>query len=190
MAAAPLVLYFAPGACSRVALVALEETGVAYEAKPVALTAGQQRQPEYLTLNPKGKVPLLVTPEGRLSENVAIVAWLDALHPQAGLLPPASEPWARAQAISWLSWSASALHPMVYRMRMTPRIHPDAATHPVIKTTALAEAAQQLAVAEEALADGRAWLGGAQWRMADTHVCWAFGRSVDSGLDGNATSRA
>jgi glutathione S-transferase len=181
-----LILYVAPGACSRVALVALEHSGLAYEARPVALMSGQQRQPEFLALNPKGKVPLLLTPDGPLSENVAIASWLDAQAPHAGLLPPPGAVWARAQALSWLAWSASTLHPMIYRMRMTARIHPDAATHPTIKAAALAELAQQLAVAEEALADGRPWLTGADWCIADTHVCWVYGRGLDGGLDAAA----
>jgi glutathione S-transferase len=179
-----VVLYLSPGACSRVALVALEETGVVYEARIVSLAAGQQRQPAYLALNPKGKVPLLVTTEGALSENVAIAMWLDAQHPEAGLLPPPERCWSRARAISWLSWSASSLQPTIYRIRMTPRIHPDAATHDAIRAAALNELSQQLTVAEQTLADGRSWLGGTSWSISDTHVCWAFGRALDSGLDG------
>lgn len=185
----PLILYFAPGACSRVALVALEASGLAYEARPVALMAGQQRTPDYLALNPKGKVPLLVTPDGPLSENIAIASWLDAQAPQAGLLPEPGAAWVRAQALSWLAWSASTLHPMIYRMRMTARIHADTATHPAIKAAALAELAQQLTVAEEALADGRPWLTGERWRIADTHVCWVHGRGLDGGLDTAAFPR-
>ena len=184
-----LTLYHSPGACSRVSLVALETCGLDYEAHAVALQAGQQKQPAYLALNPKGKVPLLATPEGTLSENVAILGWLDARHPQAGLLPDAAQPWARAQAMSWLAWSASTLHPLVYRARMMPRIHPDAATHAGIRDAALAEMAAQFTVAEQALADGRPWLMGEAWCIADTHVCWALGRGLMAGLDGTAFPR-
>jgi glutathione S-transferase len=183
MSASPLILFFAPGACSRVALVGLEESGLPYVARPVALMAGQQRQPGYLALNPKGKVPLLVTTDGPLSENVAIVGWIDGQAPQAGLLPPASAPWERAQALSWLAWSVSSLHPLIYRVRMTQRIHPDGSTHAAIKAAGLAELTQQLAVAEEALVDDRPWLTGQAWHIGDTHVCWAYGRGLESGLD-------
>ena len=189
MISPPLILYVSPGACSRVALTGLEESGLPYEARAVALMTGQQRQPEYLALNPKGKVPLLVTPDGPLSENVAIASWLDAQAPQAGLLPPAGAVWARTQALSWLVWSVSTLHPMIYRMRMTPRIHPDASTHAAIKAAALAELTQQLAVAEDALADGRPWLTGEAGRIGDAHVCWVFGRGIDGGLDATAFPR-
>lgn len=178
-----LTLYFSPGACSRVALEALETTGVAYTARPVALSAGAQRQNDYLALNPKGKVPLLLTREGALSEIVAIVSWLDMQHPEAALLPPERDAWARAQALSWLSWSVSTLHGLVFRLRMASRIHPAPEVQSRIQNIAMSDLAEQLAVAENALADGRPWLGGAQWSMADSHVCWAVGRAMDSGWD-------
>lgn len=178
-----LTLYFSPGACSRVALEALEETGVSYAARPIALSAGEQRQARYRALNPKGKVPLLLTDEGALSEIIAIVSWLDMRHPQAALLPQAQDAWTRAQALSWLSWSVSTLHGLVFRLRMASRIHPDPQVQSRIQTVAMSELAEQLAVAENALADGRPWLCGTSWCIADSHVCWALGRAMDSGWD-------
>lgn len=90
MTPSPPVLYFAPGACSRVALTGLEESGLPYEARSVALMTGEQRQPGYLALNPKGKVPLLVTPDGPLSENMAIAHWIDSQAPGARRGPTAA----------------------------------------------------------------------------------------------------
>ena len=72
---------------------------------------------------------------------------------------------------------------------MMPRIHPDAATHAGIRDAALGEMAAQLSVAEQALADGRPWLLGEAWCIADTHVCWALGRGLMAGLDGTAFAR-
>lgn len=181
--ATPLTLFFSPGACSRVALEALEVAGVQYTARPVALSAGEHRRGDYLGLNPKGKVPLLLTAEGALSEIVAIVSWMDMRHPQAALLPPTRLTWERAQAISWLAWSVSTLHGLVFRLRMASRIHPDAQVQSRIQTVAMSELAEQLAVAENALADGRPWIGGTQWSIADSHLCWSVGRAMDSGWD-------
>ena len=178
----PLTLYIAPGACSRVTMLALEEAGLPYTIRKVGLMQGEQRTPGYLSLNPKGKVPVLVTPEGALTENVAILGWLDALRPAAGLLPPADRPFERARALSWLSWSTTQLHSMLYRVRMTARIHPDAATHETVKAAALAEMAQQLQAAEQALADGRSWLSGERWHVGDGHVTWVTDRARQSGL--------
>ncbi len=177
-----LTLYGSPGACSRVTLVALEEAGLPYTLRQVELAKGANRQAEYLALNPKGKVPLLVTPEGPLTENVAILSWLDGLAPAARLLPTLDQPFVRARALSWLAWSASALHPQMYRMRRPGRIHPDETTHDAIRAAAHAEFAQQLEAAEEALADGRPWLMGPQWCVADTHLSWVTDRAQSTGL--------
>ena len=54
-----LKLYYSPGACSLAPHVALEEVGAPYEAVKVALAKGEQRTPEYLAMNPKGRVPVL-----------------------------------------------------------------------------------------------------------------------------------
>jgi glutathione S-transferase len=178
----PLTLYCSPGACSRVTMVGLEEAGLAYTTRVVGLMQGENRQPEYLALNPKGKVPLLITPEGALSENVAILSWLDALVPAAQLLPPPSQSFARARALSWLAWSASALHPQMYRMRRPGRIHPDESTHEAVRAAAHGEFAQQLVAAEEALADGRPWLLGEPWSVGDAHLAWVTDRAMSTGL--------
>lgn len=178
-----LTLFFSPGACSRVALEALETTGVSYTTHPIALSSGEQQKADYRALNPKGKVPLLLTSEGPLSEIVAIASWLDMHHPQAALLPGAENSWMRAQALSWLSWSVSTLHGLVFRLRMASRIHPDPQAQSRIQSVAMSELAEQLAVAERTLADGRPWLCGEAWNIADSHVCWAVGRAMDSGWD-------
>jgi glutathione S-transferase len=110
------------------------------------------------------------------------------LVPAAQLLPPPSQAFARARALSWLAWSASGLHPQMYRMRRPGRIHPDEGTHEAIRAAAQAEFAQQLVAAEEALADGRPWLMGQQWSIGDTHLSWVTDRAVSTGLVLDGTS--
>lgn len=179
-----LLLYIAPGACSRVNLIALERTGAEYTTRRLALTQGEQRSPEYLSLNPKGKVPLLVTTKGSISETLAIVAYLDRCYPAAALWPR-SDDWQQAQAFSWLAWCNATLHPMIYRARMPQRIHADPATHAELRRAALAELQVQLQVAENHLSDGRAWLMGGEWSIADAYLWWVWGRAADSGLSGD-----
>lgn len=176
-----LQLWAAPGACSRISLVALLRCGVPFQLHGLALARGEQMQPAYRGLNPKGKVPLLQTAQGLLTETIAIVSWLDGQHPQADLLP--SEPWPRAQALSWLAFANAGLHPLIYRARMPQRIHADAATHPGIRAAALAELTAQLQVAEDALADGRDWLMGTHWCIADEALGWVWARGLLSGLE-------
>ena len=71
-----LQLYYALGACSLASHIALEEAGAPYEGVRIDLKAGDQRQPDYIKVNPKGRVPALVTERGILTENPAILAFI------------------------------------------------------------------------------------------------------------------
>ncbi len=82
-----LKLYFFPGACSLASHIALEESGVPFEAVSVNLANGEQRQSEYLGVNSKGRVPALETPDGTLTENMAILLYVAMLKPEAALAP-------------------------------------------------------------------------------------------------------
>lgn len=174
------LVYFAPGACSRVVLTALEQAGIRYQSEPVILANKEQFLPEFQAINPKGKVPCLITPDGVLTEVIAICQYLDKQYPQAGLLP--KSPYLHAQALAFLSWCAATLHPCIYRMRMTARIHPDTSTHEAIQHAAREELSQQLNVAEQHLNDGRTWLLGDNWSIADSYFLWVWQRALQSGL--------
>lgn len=100
-------LFHAPGSCSLASYIALEEAGAEYEVIGMN-TRGDQRQPEYLAVNPKGRVPALVTDRGVLSENVAILAWIAQAFPDARLAP--TDPWGFAQAQAFNSYLASTVH--------------------------------------------------------------------------------
>ncbi len=104
-----LTLYFAPGASSMAALFALHETGATFEAHAISLKSKQQREPGYLALNPEGKVPLLLIDGRPLTEVAAILYYLAMRYPQARLIPGDVE--GQAQAVSWMSYVASTLHP-------------------------------------------------------------------------------
>lgn len=101
-------LFHSPGSCSLAPLIALEEARADYEVVVTSTAAGDQRKPEYLATNPKGRVPALVTDAGVLTENVAILAWIAQAFPQAKLMP--TEPWAFAQAQAFNSYLASTVH--------------------------------------------------------------------------------
>ncbi|MDO9608862.1 MAG: glutathione S-transferase N-terminal domain-containing protein [Brevundimonas sp.] len=90
-----LTLYTAPGSCSRASHIALEESGLEFEVRLVDLVRGDQRRPEYLAMNPKGRVPALVTDQGVLTESPALLAYIAALAPP-GLLAPV-DPFALAR---------------------------------------------------------------------------------------------
>jgi len=105
-----LTLYFAPGASSMAAHIALHEVGAAYEPKPLSWHKKENRDPAFLAVNPEGKVPTLLI-DGRVLTEVAGVLWyLGRRYPEANLLP-ANDPEGEAHVISWMSFIASTIHP-------------------------------------------------------------------------------
>jgi len=82
-----LKLYYARNSCALASHIALEETGAPYEAVRVDFASAQQRGPEYLAINPKGRVPALVTDRGILTETPAILAFVAQRFPKAKLAP-------------------------------------------------------------------------------------------------------
>lgn len=101
-------LFYSLGSCSLASHIALEEAGAAYEAVRTNVRTGEQLKPEYLAINPKGRVPALVTDQGVLTETVAILSYVAETHPQANLLPV--DTWARHQALSFNAYLASTVH--------------------------------------------------------------------------------
>jgi glutathione S-transferase len=105
-----LTLYFAPGSSSMAVHIALHEIGVAFESRPMSFKQQDLRSPEYLAINPEGKVPTLLIDGRPLTEVAGILYYLARRFPDAALLP-AEDPEAEARAISWMSFIASTLHP-------------------------------------------------------------------------------
>ena len=105
-----LTLYFAPGSSSMAVHIALHEIGAPFESKPMSFKKNDMRSAEYLALNPEGKVPMLVVDGQPLTEVAAILFYLAKRYPEAGLLPR-DDIEADAQALSWMSFAASTLHP-------------------------------------------------------------------------------
>ena len=102
-------LYYAPGTISITVAIALEEAGLAYEAIKVDFASAEQTKPAYLALNPKGRVPALVlTDDTILTETGAILDYIAALAPQAGLLP--ADPVAAAKMRGVMYYLASTMH--------------------------------------------------------------------------------
>jgi glutathione S-transferase len=104
-----LTLYFAPGFSSMGAHIALYEIGVPFEGRPMSFKNQDMRAREFLALNPEGKVPVLLIDGRPLTEVTAILYYLAKHFPDAELLPR-NDPEAEAQALSWMSFSASSLH--------------------------------------------------------------------------------
>lgn len=104
-----LTLYYAPGTCALASLIALEESGLAFEVKKISLRDGEQRSPDYLKINPKGRVPALVTDYGVLTETPAILAYIAQSAP-AAKLAPLDDPFEFARLQSFNSYICSTVH--------------------------------------------------------------------------------
>jgi glutathione S-transferase len=105
-----LTFYFVPGSSSMAVHIALQEIGASFEARPISFARSEQRTPDFLALNPEGKVPTLLVDGRPLTEVAAILFYLAKRFPDAGLLPE-GDIETDAQAISWMSFIASTLHP-------------------------------------------------------------------------------
>jgi len=151
-----LTLYFAPGASSFAPHIALHEIGVAFEGRPMSFKRNDMRSPEFLAINPEGKVPTLIVDGRPLTEVAAILFYLAKRFPEAGLLPP-DDLEAEAQAVSWMSFIASTLHPARQR--------------------GLDYAKKVYAIADRRLGDG--WAIG-RYSIADIHLFRLYWRLFNS----------
>ena len=112
-----LTLYYTPNSCALASHVALEQAGAEYEVVRVDFSRQEQRSPEYLKVNPKGRVPALVTSRGILTETPAILLYVCQTFPQAGLAP-LEDPFALAQMNAFNSYLCSTVHVAhAHRMR-------------------------------------------------------------------------
>jgi len=104
-----LKLFYAVGTCALASHIALEEAGAEYTTERLIFPNNDQRKPEYLKINPKGRVPALVTDKGILTETPAILAYIAQLFPKANLAP-LSDPFAFARVQAFNSYLCSTAH--------------------------------------------------------------------------------
>lgn len=104
-----LQLYFAPDTCALATHITLVDAGVEYELRLVDFEHFEQRSPEFLTVNPKGRVPALVTPGGTLTETPAMLVYIAQTNPEAELAP-LDRPFEFARLQAFTSYLCSTLH--------------------------------------------------------------------------------
>ncbi|MCX7362150.1 MAG: glutathione S-transferase family protein [Alphaproteobacteria bacterium] len=112
-----LKLYYAAHSCALATHIVLEEVGADYSTVRIDFASGQQRSPEYLEVNPKGRVPALATDRGILTETPAMLAFVAQSFP-AAKLAPMDDPFAFAEVQAFNSYLCSSLHVAhAHRMR-------------------------------------------------------------------------
>jgi len=117
MGAVMIKLYYAANTCSLASHIALEEAGAAYTVVKMSFASNEQRSPEYLAINPKGRVPAMVTDRGILTETPAMLAYIAQSFPQARLAP-LDDPFAFAELQAFNSYLCSTVHVAhAHRMR-------------------------------------------------------------------------
>ena len=174
-----LTLYHFPNACSQVAVCALEAAGLTYELKLVNLAVGEQNGAAYKAINPLGKVPLLVIDGHPLAENAAILTYIAALRPDAGLFPASQDPLARAQAVGGMSFCGCTLHPIIRGIANPMRMTTGEGAPVREKSIELAD--KSFKQAEQRLASSGWWLG--EWSIIDVYLNWTLSVALNAGYD-------
>lgn len=172
-------LYYGSGSCALATHIVLEELGVAYEAVKLDLKAGDQRRPDYLAVNPKGRVPALVTEHGTLTETPALLFYLAETHPQAKLAP--DEPFARARMQEFNAYLSSTVHVAHAHGPRGSRWADDPAAWESMKRKVPESVLAAFRLVEDGLTGP--WVLGAAYSVADAYLFtlarWLEGDGVD-----------
>src|SRR5471030_1006971 len=159
-----LKLYYTPGACSLAPHIALQETAADYRAERVSLQTGAQRSAAYLAVNPKGRVPALVTDDAVPTENPAILAYIAQSYPEADLAPR-DDPFAFADMQAFNVFLASTVHvAFAHAFRPERYAEGDEAAR-AMRAKAPEALAGAFALIEERLADGRLFVMGERYSV-------------------------
>ena len=163
-----LKLFFAPGACSFVPHAMLELAGATFEPVSVKLHKGEQRSAEYLALNPRGQVPVLVDGGEVVTQIVTILLHLDAQFPEAGILPASG--MARTRALQTLTWMNNTVHPTFTHVFMPQKFTDDEAAQKAIRTFAIERYRELLGEIEALAAQAAPWMAGEQPGALDAYA--------------------
>ncbi len=175
-----LILYVRAGSCSLASHMALEEAGAPYEIRDVDFGAQQQRSPDYLALNPKGRIPALITDRGVLTENVAILAYIAQAFPEARLAPTDPFEFGRAQAFNaYLSSTVHVAHAHKFRGY---RWADDPAAHEAMRAKVASNMAECAALIETEMLAGP-WVLGEAYSICDPYLFTIAGWLESDGVD-------
>jgi glutathione S-transferase len=160
-------LFYSPGACSFVSHVALEESGAPFETVRVMLADGEHLRPEYRSVNPHARVPALVTDDGTVTENVAILNYVADRFGAEGSVPR-GDPYAAARCNQLLGWFASSVHIAFAQIFRPERFTEDPAAQEAVKAGG-GKALGRYFAEMDALAGG-GWAAADRFTAADTYL--------------------
>jgi len=174
-----ITLYHAPGACSMATYISLAEAGADFTVKIISLKNNDQSSPEFAALNPKKKVPYLVVDGKGLSENAAMQTWIAEAFPDANLFP--SDSWDQKQALSYMSWFGSGMHPHITRHYKPPKFTEVTDAHTDLKAKAKAMFMEQMQLVDNEL-DGKTFFFD-HYTACDSYFFWIYERALQEGFD-------
>ena len=174
-----LTLCYAPQTCATVPFITLTEAGAEFDVQNLNSRTGQLKSPEFLRLNPKHKVPVLIIDGEALTENLALQVWIARHYPAAKLLP--ADPLQEIKAISLMSFCGSGIHP-----HLTPNARPEnycdlPGSAENVKKVGNKLLFEDFDVVEKMLA-GREWFFD-HFTACDAYFFWCFRRAISFKLD-------
>jgi glutathione S-transferase len=172
-----LKLYYAPGACSTASHIGLEESGARFDGQALAFAKNEQKTPEYLKINPRGRVPALVIDEGTIVENTAILDYVASKYAQQ-LMP--KDPVQRARAISLMAWFSNNVHPSFTHIGRPERFATDPAVFDNLKSTGRTNFQAALTEIDGIIGKGP-WIMGEQFTVVDGYalVFYGWGKRIE-----------
>jgi glutathione S-transferase len=176
-----LKLYYAPNTCALAPHIAIEEAAAEYDTVRIDFGAAEQRQSDYLAINPKGRVPSLVTDRGILTEVPAILVFVAQSFPAAGLAP-IDDPFALAQVQAFNSYLCSTVHVAhAHRVRGSRWVD-DAQSIEAMQRKAPQSIGDTFALIENGMLEGP-WVMGERYTICDPYLFtvarWLEGDGVD-----------
>ncbi len=176
-----MIFYYAPQTCAIATHIALEEAGAEYETRRIDFAITEQQSAEYLKINPKGRVPALVTDQGIITETPALLAYVAQSYPQARLAP-LDDPFAFAKVQEFNSYLCATVHVAhAHRMRGARWVDDEAAIAAMkAKVPQTMHACFELI--EQEMLEGP-WVMGKEYSVADIYLFtlsrWLEGDGVD-----------
>lgn len=177
-----LTLYYSVLSCSMLPYIALTEAEQDFEVRVVNFGKGDNYSPEFLRLNPNHQVPVLIIDGEPVTENMAILLWIDGHFPQARLMPAADMD--RTRAISLMAWCDAGIHPFLTPNGMPERYCDLPDTAEGVRRAAQKMLHKRFQVAEERLAN-REWFFD-HMTLPDLFFFWCFRRATKFKIDVSA----
>ena len=173
-------LHYAPNSCALAVHIALEEAGADYELVRINFANKEQRSPEFLAMNPLGRVPILETEHGRLTEVPAILTYISLAFPQAGLW--SQDPFLVARQAAFQAFLSSTVHVTFAHFFRPERWADTDDVRQAISQKAVDSYADNFRLLDEYWLDGP-WVMGERFTTADPYL-YLFTRWLDRiGLD-------